>query len=504
MNVAQPVPVNAPAVIALPAHPAYIQAVLDFAETLSEGLGFVQRERQHIRLAVEEIIAFIGHTAFAGLNLSPLSMTFEPRADGLAIRLVAQGLPLDVEHMPEYNPADAARPFAPDGLSLFLAKKVMDQVVFTNRGRGGLEVELLKRRAAAHVQAMLPSEPPPRPGPEPEAVHFTIRPPRDEEALEISRCAFLTYGYTYEDYIYYPDRILQLNRSGELHSRVAVNERGEVLGHCALKFDSGRRDRAELGVLFVRPEFRKFGIGKALWQAIVQLGREMRLESIFARSVTGHRVSQMLAHQSGFSDCALYLSLFPPAVELKSLGGRQPGKMSGMLQVLDFQPAATRAIEPPERHAEMVRELYHRAGIPTRICTPAERVRANESPLLRTLRLPIFNVGRLEIENPGPNLNEAMHWIDVNLRRLCGEKMDALYLYVNLMQPGAALMAEHAEQVGSIFSGIAPGYYAGGDAIVLQYLNLAADPFANLTVWTDTAALLRDYIRQEWERRNKI
>jgi anti-sigma regulatory factor (Ser/Thr protein kinase) len=118
------------AVIAKPAHPAYIQAVLDFAETLSEGLGFVQRERQHIRLAVEEIIAFIGHTAFAGLNLSPLSMTFEPRADGLAIRLVAQGLPLDVEHMPEYNPADAAA-FAPDGLSPFLAKKVMDQVVFT-------------------------------------------------------------------------------------------------------------------------------------------------------------------------------------------------------------------------------------------------------------------------------------------------------------------------------------------------------------------------------------
>jgi len=111
-----------------------------------------------------------------------------------------------------------------DGLSLYLAKKSVDELTFTNHGRAGIEALIRKRRSSAHIQHIMPREELSATGDSSEHdPAYSIRPARESDALEISRCAWMTYGYTYEDYIYYPERIIELNRSGELRSLVAVS-----------------------------------------------------------------------------------------------------------------------------------------------------------------------------------------------------------------------------------------------------------------------------------------
>ena len=59
---------------------------------------------------------------------------------------------------------------------------------------------------------------------------------RPEEAIQVSQCIYRAWGYSYpNDDLYYPDRIVHLNATGELVSIVAVDAAGNVVGHYALE-----------------------------------------------------------------------------------------------------------------------------------------------------------------------------------------------------------------------------------------------------------------------------
>ncbi len=412
---------------------------------------------------------------------------------------------MDINRLPSFSPDNLLDDTELDALSLFLAKKLMDKIEFINRGREGITVELLKLRASSHVRSLIKESGREDADPGQARVicvdNYNIRPAVAGEALEISRCAHSTYGYTYEDYIYYPERITEMNRNKELISLVAVSNEGIVMGHCALKFAPGRKDRAELGVLFVNPKFRENRLGGKLWKAVVDLAREKELDSIFSRSVTGHAASQLIAEQNGFSDCALFLDLFPEEVNLKHMGGLQKGKMSGMFQWRYLKTPRKRRIELPDPYVGIVSQIYERAGVNIKCHTVTKKV--SNTPILRIQRVPVLNVGILEIESSGSDAEAVASWVLLNCRRLCSERLDVIYLYINIEEMGAALIAEKAANNGFIFSGISPDAFAGGDAIVLQYLNFTQDPFETMTVWTDTAAILLDFIQKEW-RQNEI
>jgi hypothetical protein len=234
----------------------------------------------------------------------------------------------------------------------------------------------------------------------------------------------------------------------------------------------------------------------------VELARDTGLQSVFARSVTGHRASQTMAQKNGFKDCALLLALFPRKVELKALGGEVPGKMSAMLQYAQLKPLRHRHLYPPERYRTIVETLYGRAAIPFTSHASAAPSPANREPSVQIQRVPVMNVARMDIESLGPQPGRIWAWAQGCLRRLCAEKMDTVYLFLHLEDPAAAPFAENCANAGFIFAGIAPDAFVGGDALVLQYLNLPDDPFAQLTVCTETASLLRDYILNDWKRLN--
>lgn len=326
---------------------------------------------------------------------------------------------------------------------------------------------------------------------------FMVRRAMAAEAVDIAECALLTYGSTYEDYIYSPKRVLELNQSGELVSLVAITTDGLVLGHCALKFIPGRPWQAEAGVLFVRPEFRKVGVGAALCRCAIDLGREMGLRNIYARSVTGHPVAQKLGEENGFQDCALLLGLFPKDVDLKSMEGRMSGRMSGVLQSLNLGMPRVRRIDPPARHGAMIAEIYRRAELPVELSASVSR---SSCPVVTIRRIPGLDVALLEVEAIGREPSEVVQWIRSGCRELCGEGLHACYLYLNLEESGAAVVADGCAAEGFIFSGISPGTFDSADALVLQYLNVSEDPFGAMQTWTDTAKLLWEYSLAEWRR----
>ncbi len=198
----------------------------------------------------------------------------------------------------------------------------------------------------------------------------------------------------------------------------------------------------------------------------------------------------------------LFLAFCPPNVELKSIGGTQQGKMSLMLQWLPLTPPRQRVIHPPQRYADIVATLYQQAEIP--ICPAAAAPPrlppslAEGSPLLHSSHIPDLNVGVLEVENLGNDPTTVSNWIFHWTRNLCRDKADTIYLFLNIEQYECAKVADACAERGYIFAGVSPDAFPGADALVMQYINVSGDPFARLEVFTDTARLLRDFIREEW------
>jgi serine/threonine-protein kinase RsbW len=94
---------------------------------------------------------------------------------------------------------------------------------------------------------------------------------QSHEAIEVSKCFYKSYGYSFVyRQIYYPDRIIELNEIGQMESVVAVTPDNEVIGHCALlKWDS-RPDVAEIGLAVVKPEFRGQGCLTRLTEHLIE------------------------------------------------------------------------------------------------------------------------------------------------------------------------------------------------------------------------------------------
>ena len=98
----------------------------------------------------------------------------------------------------------------------------------------------------------------------------------------------------------------------------------------------------------------------------------------------------------------------------------------------------------------------------------------------------------------GPDVPAATAWLISGVRLLCRKKKDVVYLLINLAQHGATTLVDVATGQGFIFCGLFPHAFVTGDALVMQYVNLPEDPFAQLVVDTDEAAQLRDFIRDEY------
>ena len=485
--------------LSFPAARIFIPAALDYTESLAASMGFGRSEQIHLRLAMEEILEFLERINTGSGDAPPVSFCFEARADSLVIHLKTLGMPFDINRLPSYSPDSKSDDDDLDGLGLHLANWALDEVRFHNMGREGIRAELVKYRTGGHVQNLTSINKPLKAASPVKS--YSIRKAHDADSLEISRCAYLTYGHTYEGFIYYPERITEMNRSSELYSLVAEGTSGEIMGHCGLKCTPGRTDRAELGVLFVRPEYRRHKVGQALWKATVDLARNLGFGYIVARSVTGHKASQRLAHSSGFHDCCLFLALCPQNVELRDIGGIQQGKMSLMLQWLPLGQQRMRTIFPPECYGEIVQTLYSAAKIPFHMADRQTKADSEKEHKLHTSRIPELNVGILEIEDVGSNSDKVSNWIRLNTRRLCREKLDTIYLFLNLEHPGTPCIADECAQAGYVFAGISPDNFPMGDALVMQYLNLAANPLEHLSTEGEIAELLHSFIRAEWKKR---
>jgi serine/threonine-protein kinase RsbW len=376
-----------------------------------------------------------------------------------------------------------------------------------NLGSEGKELVLIKHLKNKNITDyyaacdLEPYEPSPSPPPgvlSADQLKCRVRRMKPDEAAEVSKTIYKTYGYTYpHDYVYYPDKIIALNESGRLFSAVAIAGDNEIAGYSVFRTWQENPQIIEMAQGVVKPEFRSLGCFRNMTRYLLDQARSRGIKGAFGEAVTNHTVSQHTVHGFGFRDIGLRLGLIPANMLFKGMNGKISYRGSMLVEFLYLQrPPQSLKIYAPRHHRDMIAALYEELGVrpETNKALPAKTKAAAAKSIVKIKQITSMNYARMIIERYGRNIVSE---IKSKVKEICLQKTDIINLYLNLADPLTGTYAAEFENLGFFFSGILPGGFKTGDALILQYLNNVPIDYDAIQVESAIAKKLVAYVRKQ-------
>lgn len=484
--------------ITLPSQARFVAPALAFIRAVAASCGFSDHDLNNIELAAEEALTNVIEHAFEGNAEETFNLSVRFTETDFFITIFEKGIPFNPDKVAHYDPVRFVHTLEADGLGVYLMKNMMDDVRFENLGREGKSLTLVKhmKECQANVvlgncgnDALVKNRPALATSGE---VPYQIRPFSPEDALEISRCAYKAYGYTYEPYIYYPEQIIDMNRTGMLRSFVAASrETGEIMGHVAFKYKNTADTIAEIGVAFVKPEYRMSGVFNSLMHFSHEKAAAFGLAGIFGRAVTSHIGSQKVADAMGYSVCGLFLGLFPDDVDFKALSGKVRQKESGLLLYRPILAAGERSIYLPLHHESTVLGMFRAFNIPVRAMDAISGPATGKSRIDVEI-IPVLNSANVEVTAIGKDIVPELESI---IHDLCLKHVDAIFLHFDMEAPGTPFVVQQCERAGFFFSGVLPFGLNNRHALILQYMNNLAVDYDIIKPYSQSGVDILQYVR---------
>ena len=483
--------VIAASTLSLPSRIDHLHPVLAYARELSILAGFSPDERAKLELAMEEVFTYVVVQGFELSSQEQFQIIFELTEKGITLTFLEKGLPTDLAEIPSYSQANEAADLR--GIGMFLARKVVDRFEFAYMGRSGVKIRLEKYRAGQR-QAVLTAA---NSGQEQHSqsartdIVYRIREFRPSDAMAVARCAYRSFGYSFEPYVYEPDTL-----TGDASRIAMVAEReddAEIIGYSELDLEGMI---GEFGAVFVNPQARGLGLMQKLALELAKRCRQRDLLGFYCRSVTTHPLSQKTVAQFGGADCGIFLAMLPH-VDFKGLNSGSDQRIN---LVLGFVPLKSRdcvSIFPPVRHRDIVEKIYAALKFP---CLIAEPVIAAATVYATGYRVEEFSgqdYAVIRLISYGP---DAFRIVREHTAHLFGHGVQAVYLCLDLQNPETAQFAAEAESIGFLFAGVLPGGGPEGrDALFLQKVNLDAVDWLGNQLTSTLAREIFAYIRRDSE-----
>jgi anti-sigma regulatory factor (Ser/Thr protein kinase) len=211
--------------LTLPNDLSYLQNAQSFVIEAARRFGFSEEELTHIEIAIEEAVTNVMKYAFDAEESSHFDIACEKLPAGIKIVIKEKGIPFDPGQVAAYRSGATLEDASTRGLGTYLMQHMMDEVSFHNLGTEGKETHLIKYRkdkAALESEQRAQQEAAVEPAVIQEKIEYDVRGLDPREAIQISKCAFKSHGYSFfDEHIYYPERLIAMNQSGEMISAVA-------------------------------------------------------------------------------------------------------------------------------------------------------------------------------------------------------------------------------------------------------------------------------------------
>ncbi len=489
--------------LTIPNDPVYAQAAAGYVVEIAKIIGFIGQDLNAISEAVSQAIVAQMLYSFEPGEKADIEISCERIVEGLKIVLKDKGLPFDDSAVSAQSAKPPSSPASSFGLGILGLKEHMHEVLLHNLGSRGKEIVLVKQlkdKDITDYYAACELDPYEDPAvqiqADPKQRQCTVRRMKPQEAVEVSKSIYKTYGYTYpHDFIYYPEKIAALNESGRLHSAVAVMDGKEVAGHCALYYWDDNPRIAEMVAGVVNPEFRAHGCLTKLTQYLIERAQSEGLLGILGEAVTNHVISQRTGHQHHLSDCAILLGMLPLSASIKGFSELPSAKISMVMAFRYLKSPRPVSLYLPLQHENIIRKIYSGFGK-----SPKIRWQENEKntatqkqSVFRINVLGLLSYAKIIIDDYGQAIESE---IQLKLKELRLKKIEVIHLYVNLADPLTPHFCTQFEKLGFFFGGVLPGALKDGDALILQYLNNVPVDYDNIQLESDIAKEILGHIRE--------
>jgi len=484
---------------------SYGAVVCSCVKAMAKKLGFDDESTSMIELGVDEAFANVVEHAFEPDELATFDVVCEKIPLGLKVVIKEKGMPFDPSRIPEYDPGAKLEDMSSAGLGTFLMKKSMDEVSFVNLGTGGKETHLVKYLKGKNIEEYFdnselerfekPAEVRTKPR---ERIEFDVRSMDPAEAIEVSKCIYKAYGYTYgKENAYYPKRLVELNANGLLTSIVAVTKEGEMAGHVALMKSHAEDRVAEVGMAVVKPEFRGQGCLNSMAVLRMKKAREAGLRGIFGKGVATHPFSQKAMHKYGFRDCALMLATIPSNRSYKGISDELAQRDSVVIAFQYLTVPEGSAFYAPPHHLEMVEKLCANLGLSPEFKVPHGEHGtgphfAGEGSVVKTRVEAAKGLAHVEVHRYGPGVAAEVKGM---LKELCMKRVEMIFLHLDLRDQATYHMTQEFEEMGFFFAGVFPETSVG-DALILQYRNNVPLDYGKIKTASELAGELKEYVRR--------
>ncbi len=402
-----------------------------------------------------------------------------------------------------FQPQTEARQEPRELPGISLLRDLVDEFSIHNLGPDGQEIRLVKYLRDKSVEDYFQAceleqfQPPSKTrnrisGPGEFHVHLM----KPSEALEVARSAYKAYGYTYSnEHIYYPDRMVELNESGQLISATAVTADGELAGHCAIFRSNSGSQNAEIGQAVVKPEFRGQGCLLRLTEFLINEAKSRGLTGLYVRAVTSHTFSQRVTTRLGFTASAILLGYAPANITFRGIKEELAQRETFVVQYKYLEKPGPLKLYAPSRHKDFIAKLYANLGVTPQFEAheKAPATVSQSESILKTKTAASMPPGYASIEvlrcgeNIGSEVKNAL--TEFRLKRY-----DVISLYLDLGDPLTFHLVAEFEALGFFFGGIIPGASVG-EALVLQYLNNVAIDYDSIKLHTEASREILAYVK---------
>lgn len=484
----------------------YLPLAIQFVKINATLRGFSAEESIDLEHSAEEVISFIIQNAFKSTEEASFDILCEQIVDGISIIVKDKGIPFDPQIMEAYNPGAKFEELDTEGLSWFLIRQYVDELEFKNLGKQGKAIVLKKYLAKTEEKNVESSRPlidkeeVPTKYP-PKSVPFRVRRSKPEDSVEIARCIYDAFAYTYglED-VYHPDRLGQHLASGKIISVVAEtkNEHKDIMAHNALVIHDPNSGMAEMAMTLTKDEYQNQGCGKQTGLFLVKEAIKKGLYGIWGTAVTFHPYSQKGLVRSGVKECAIILGNYSNSIKLTHFSdpGQRVSNVVGYFKVplTSLFKFKKKPVYLPVHHEAMIQKIYKNLNEKPAVKKVKGEPNLPASPSKYTIKEQQNNQ-RVEIRvaTYGADFLETLK---MTITKMWLNKNEVIVLYLPLTDPTTAKLTTSIEALGFQFSGIFPGPKKG-DQLILQILNNQLVNYDKIILYSDFSKDLLEYIKRQ-------
>lgn len=341
----------------------------------------------------------------------------------------------------------------------YLLDQWTDEVGIENLGKEGQRV-YIRQNILNRIQFKAPE-----PYQETEVLdtNISIRSVETEaDAIEAIRCIYSEYGYSYSyERLYYVDSLLNLIRTGEVMSFLAVNDHGQTAGHFALVFSDVYQNMPEISTVVIRKEFRGLGLFSKFIDHCQKTAKDRNCRALMGQPVAFHPMSQKAFLKAGFTATSLLMGYINSDIE--SVYNKEKQRMDVMASVRILDETACSKIYPPKELYSFIGKIYDRLGWKYEFC---DAFRMSDHTGIKIEDNGGMKVKKMLLQEASDDLEEILKdAVQDSLRR----KEEMIELLISMNEASCQYAYEIARKCKFVLSGIIPGS-ENADYLVMQML----------------------------------